>query len=336
MNNHTPPLELSHFPVMLDEVLQITSPFSGGKYIDCTFGGGGYSKEILKIPKTTITAIDRDNTIKSLAEKFEKKFPKRFKFYQIKFSQIDTLSNEKVDAVIFDLGLSSIQLNDLERGFSFKSNKKLDMAMGLNKFSALDVINNLSEANLKSIIKFLGDEEDASKIAKNIVKLRQIKKITRTDELVKIIEQSKKKIFSKKINPCTKTFQALRIFVNKEISELVDGIIKATKKLKPGGKILVITFHSLEDKIVKFFFNNYSKNKSRPSRYFPENKIEGKNLFEVYKNKVLRPSKKEVDQNNRSRSAKLRFAVRSNTNFQYPQDLINKFKTYLDLEAINV
>ena len=336
MNNHTPPLELSHFPVMLDEVLQITSPFSGGKYIDCTFGSGGYSKEILKIPKTTITAIDRDNTIKSLAEKFEKKFPKRFKFYQIKFSQIDTLSNEKVDAVIFDLGLSSIQLNDLERGFSFKSNKKLDMAMGLNKFSALDVINNLSEANLKSIIKFLGDEEDASKIAKNIVKLRQIKKITRTDELVKIIEQSKKKIFSKKINPCTKTFQALRIFVNKEISELVDGIIKATKKLKPGGKILVITFHSLEDKIVKFFFNNYSKNKSRPSRYFPENKIEGKNLFEVYKNKVLRPSKKEVDQNNRSRSAKLRFAVRSNTNFQYPQDLINKFKTYLDLEAINV
>ena len=336
MNNHTPPLELSHFPVMLDEVLQITSPFNGGKYIDCTFGGGGYSKEILKIPKTTITAIDRDNTIKSLAEKFEKKFPKRFKFYQIKFSQIDTLSNEKVDAVIFDLGLSSIQLNDLERGFSFKSNKKLDMAMGLNKFSALDVINNLSEANLKSIIKFLGDEEDASKIAKNIVKLRQIKKITRTDELVKIIEQSKKKIFSKKINPCTKTFQALRIFVNKEISELVDGIIKATKKLKPGGKILVITFHSLEDKIVKFFFNNYSKNKSRPSRYFPENKIEGKNLFEVYKNKVLRPSKKEVDQNNRSRSAKLRFAVRSNTNFQYPQDLINKFKTYLDLEAINV
>ena len=124
--------------------------------------------------------------------------------------------------------------------------------------------------------------------------------------------------------------------MNKEISELVDGIIKATKKLKPGGKILVITFHSLEDKIVKFFFNNYSKNKSRPSRYFPENKIEGKNLFEVYKNKVLRPSKKEVDQNNRSRSAKLRFAVRSNTNFQYPQDLINKFKTYLDLEAINV
>ena len=124
--------------------------------------------------------------------------------------------------------------------------------------------------------------------------------------------------------------------MNKEISELVDGIIKATKKLKPGGKILVITFHSLEDKIVKFFFNNYSKNKSRPSRYFPENKIEGKNLFEVYKNKVLRPSKKEVDQNNRSRSAKLRFATRSKNNFEYPMDLIKRFKKYLDLEEINV
>ena len=336
MNKNTSSLEFSHFPVMLNEVLKITSPFIGGRYIDCTFGGGGYSKEILKIPKTKITAIDRDSNVKSFAEKLKKKFPKRFSFYQIKFSQIDTISEGNVDAIIFDLGLSSIQLQNLERGFSFKSDKNLDMAMGLNDINALDVVNYLSESDLKSIIKFLGDEKDATRIARNIVKSRSKKKIIKTNQLVKIIEESKKNIFIKKINPCTKTFQALRIFVNKETTELINGIINATKKLKPGGKILVVTFHSIEDKIVKFFFNNFSKNKSRPSRYFPENKIGRRYLFEEYKNKVLRPSNKEIHQNNRSRSAKLRFAIRSKFDFQYPQDLIDKFKNYLDLESINV
>jgi 16S rRNA (cytosine1402-N4)-methyltransferase len=336
MNNHTSSLEFSHFPVMLNEVLKITSPFNGGKYIDCTFGGGGYSKEILKIPKTEIAALDRDKNIRSIADGLERKFPKRFKFYQIKFSQLDTISENHVDAIIFDLGLSSIQLNNLERGFSFKSDKELDMAMGLNNISALEAVNNLSELDLKSIIKFLGDEKEATRIARNIVNNRKKNKITKTNQLVKIIEKSKKKNFSKKINPCTKTFQALRIFVNKEISELITGIISATKKLKPGGKILVVTFHSIEDKIVKYFFNNFSKNKSRSSRYFPENKIEKTYLFEEYKNKVFRPSKKEVEKNNRARSAKLRFAIRSNTDFQYPQELINKFKNYLELESVNV
>tara|TARA_A100001015_G_scaffold305231_1_gene397635 strand:- start:3156 stop:4121 length:966 start_codon:yes stop_codon:yes gene_type:complete len=321
---------------MLSEVLKITSPTHGGRFIDCTFGGGGYSREILKIPNTTIEAIDRDDNIQPLAKRLEKKFPKRFKFYQLKFSQLDNISSKYVDAVIFDLGLSSIQLNNLNRGFSFKSDKKLDMSMGLNKISAFDVINNLNEADLKSIIKFLGDEKDASKIAKNIVRSRNNKKINKTSELVKIIEESKKKNFSKKLNPCTKTFQALRIFVNKEISELINGVIKATAKLKPGGKILVVTFHSIEDKIVKYFFNNFSKNKSRPSRYFPESKIGEMALFEDYRNKVFRPSKKEINLNNRSRSAKLRFAVRSNSKFQYPHDFIKKFKNYLDLESKNV
>ena len=336
MNNHTPSLEFSHFPVMLNEVLKITSPFDGGKYIDCTFGGGGYSKEILKIPKTNVQAIDRDKKTLLFAQNLEKKFPERFKFYQIRFSQLDTISENHVDAIIFDLGLSSIQLNNLERGFSFKSDKQLDMAMGLNNISALEVVNNLSESDLKSIIKFLGDEKEATKIARNIVNTRKKKRITKTNQLVKIIEESKKKDFSKKINPCTKTFQALRIFVNKEISELINGIINAAKKLKPGGKILVVTFHSIEDRIVKYFFNNFSKNKSRSSRYFPENKIEQAYLFEEYKNKVLKPSEIEVKKNNRARSAKLRFAIRSNTDFQYPQELINKFKNYLKLESINV
>ena len=142
--------------------------------------------------------------------------------------------------------------------------------------------------------------------------------------------------FSYKINPCTKTFQAIRIFVNKEITELINGIINAAKILKPGGKILVVSFHSLEDKIIKYFFSNFSKNKSRTSRYFPENEAFKKTLFNEYKNKVIRPSKQEVSQNKRSRSAKLRFAIRSNDEFEYPEDLKKKFKKYLDLEAINV
>lgn len=336
MNNQTSSLEFSHFPVMLDEVLKISSPSLQKKFIDCTFGGGGYTKEILNFTNTSVQAIDRDKKASLVAKEFEKKFPKRFKFYQMKFSQLDTISKDFVDVIIFDLGLSSIQLDDLDRGFSFKSNKNLNMTMGLNEISALDTLNNLSESDLKLIIRILGDEKEASKIAKNVVKFRNIKKITNTADLVKIIEKSKKKNHSRKINPCTKTFQALRIFVNKEITELIHGIVNATKKLKPGGKILVISFHSLEDRIVKYFFTNFSKNKSRPSRYQPENRIIDQALFDEYKNKVYRPSKQETDKNNRSRSAKLRFAIRSNNQFEYPKELIKKFKKYLDLEAINV
>ena len=152
----------------------------------------------------------------------------------------------------------------------------------------------------------------------------------------RLILKSKKKIHTKKINPCTKTFQALRIFVNKEITELIYGVVNATKNLKPGGKILVISFHSLEDRIIKYYFTNFSKNKSRPSRYLPESKIAENALFDEYKNKIFRPSKKEIEQNNRYRSAKLRFTFRSYNKFETPKDLIQKFKKYLDLEAINV
>ena len=336
MNNQISSLEFSHFPVMLNEILKIVKPSKGGKFIDCTFGGGGYSKEILKYPNTNVHGIDRDKKVIKFSKNLEKKFPKRFKFYQIKFSELDTISENNVDAVIFDLGLSSIQLNDLERGFSFKSINKLNMKMGLNETSALDVVNNMSELDLKLIIKILGEEKEAYKIAKNIVKKRNIKKILNTNELVKIIERSKKKIFSKKINPSTKTFQAIRIFVNKEITELINGITNATKILKPGGKIIVVSFHSIEDRIVKFFFSNFSKNKSRPSRYFPENKLVEKILFDEYKNNIIRASKREIIQNIRSRSAKLRFAIRSKDKFEYPIALSKKFKKYLDLESIYV
>lgn len=336
MINQISSLELSHVPVMMNEILKITTPANGGSFVDCTFGGGNYSKEILKYSSTKVLAIDRDENVISIAEKLKRRFPNRFKFYRVKFSELDTIIYKNVDTIIFDLGLSSIQLDNLNRGFSFKSKTKLNMAMGLNEVSALEVINNLTEIDLKLVIKILGEEKEAAKIAKNIVNQRKIKKITNTSELVKIIEKSKKKNYSSKINPCTKTFQALRIFVNKEITELISGIVCATKKLKPGGKILVISFHSIEDRIIKYFFSNFSKNKSQPSRYFPENKILHQALFDEYRNKLIRPTKKEIERNSRSRSAKLRFAVRSENKFNYPFELVKKFKKYTDLEAINV
>ena len=329
-------LETSHFPVMLNEVIKLSSASEGGFFVDCTFGGGGYSKAILKFPNTKVVGLDRDKAAISLAEKLEKKFKNRFQFYKLKFSQVDTVLKKNVDTIIFDLGLSSIQLNDLERGFSFNSKEKLDMSMGLSSFSAQEAINNLSESHLKLIIKILGEEKEASKIAKNIVKVRLKKRITRVDELVNIINKSKKKNYANRINPSTKTFQAFRIFVNKEITELIKGIVNATKILKPGGKILIVSFHSIEDKIVKYFFSNYCKNRSRVSRYLPDIDNQNLTLFEKYEKKVIRPSNSEILKNNRSRSAKLRFAIRSKDKFFLPTEFFKKFEKYLNIEAINV
>ena len=336
MKNQTTSLEFSHIPVMLNEITQISTPSKGGLFVDCTFGGGGYSKALLSFSKTTVYGFDRDKAVVSIAKKLEKKFKKRFKFYQSRFSEIDKFLKRNVDTIIFDLGLSSIQLKDFKRGFSFHSKGKLDMNMGFSETSAQDVVNNLSEVQLKLIIKVFGEEKDAAKIAKNIVKARSEKKITKADELVKIIEKSKKKIFNSRVNPSTKTFQALRIFVNKEISELINGITNATKLLKPGGKILIVSFHSIEDKIVKYFFSNFSRNKSKPSRYLPDISKDHLNLFENYNKKVFKPSSNEIFYNRSSRSAKLRYAIRSNDKFVYPEDLFKKFYKYLNVEEINV
>ena len=327
-------LEFSHFPVMLNEVIKISSPSEGGFFVDCTFEAE-VTKELLKFPNKKVIGIDRDEAVLPIANSLKIKFKERFKFHQARFSQIDKILNKNVDTFIFDLGLSSIQLKNLKRGFSFNSKDELDMSMGLSKISAKEVINNLGEKELKLIIKILGEERDASKIAKNIVKARSIKKISRVDQLVKIIENSKKRNFSKKINPSTKTFQALRIFVNKEISEILNGIVNAAKLLRPGGK-LIVSFHSIEDKIVKYFFSNYSKNKSSPSRYFPEIKKDNSFLFEKFDKKAIKPSKDEIFNNRSSRSAKLRFVVRSNNEFLVPTQLFQKFYKYLNIEAINV
>ena len=159
-------LDLSHYPVMLSEVIHISSPNNGGIFVDCTFGGGSFSKALLEFEKTKVIGIDRDPAVISIANQLKKKYRSRFEFNKLKFSQLDNILSSEVDAFVFDLGLSSIQLNDLKRGFSFKSKERLDMTMGLSDFSAQDVINNLSETQLNLIIRILGEEKESKKNSK--------------------------------------------------------------------------------------------------------------------------------------------------------------------------
>ena len=209
MNAPKSSLEKKHFPVMLNEVIRICSPEKGGNFIDCTFGGGGYTKALLKFPRTNVVAIDRDKSVEKKAIELKKEYSDRFNFYNEKFSNLNKIikDNYRADAIIFDLGISSLQLADMKRGFSFNSKDKIDMNMGLASISAEEIINNCDINNLKMIIKIFGDEKEASKIARNIIKARQIKKISKVDQLVEIIERSKKKIYTKKLMLALKHFK---------------------------------------------------------------------------------------------------------------------------------
>ena len=325
--------ETKHYPVMLNQVLSIISPQHGGTFIDCTFGGGGYSEAILKFPKTKVFAIDRDNLTQKYATALKKKFPQRFNFFQEKFSNLDKVVQQNLNprAIIFDLGLSSFQLSDKKRGFSFQSKNFLNMEMGINEDSAYNVINTLDKEYLGKIIKILGEEKDGKKIANKIHEYRVKKPIKTSQELAYIINDAKKNYNKYKKNPATKTFQAIRIFVNRELTELIWGLIKATRILSNEGKLIVVSFHSLEDKIVKNFFNLYSNLKKNPSRYSPikENKSVS---FKIISKKPLTPDMSEIEKNIRSRSAKLRYAIRNNNHFFNPDDFKNKFINYFELE----
>ena len=326
-----------HYPVMLDQVLSIISPQHGGTFIDCTFGGGGYSRAILKYPGTKVFAIDRDKITEHYANDLSKKFPDRFNFFRSKFSNLNQVihSNINPKAIIFDLGLSSIQLLDNQRSFSFNSKSFLSMEMGINKYTAYNVINSLDKRYLSNIIKIFGEEKDGKIIANAINKHRIKNSIKTSEELSKIIKSAKKNYNNFKKNPATKTFQAIRIFVNQELTELILGLIEATRILKKDGILIVISFHSLEDKIVKYFFNLYSNLKKNPSRYLPseENKSQ---LFKLLSKKPLIPSQEEIHQNKSSRSAKLRYVIRNDNSFFYPKEFKNKFQDYFNLEAINL
>ena len=319
-----------HYPVLLKEIISIISPQYGGTFIDCTFGQGGYSSKILEFPDTKIIALDRDEDTLKKTFDLKKNFENRFIYKNLKFSQLNNLKlkNENIKGIIFDLGYSYTQIKDKKKGLSFNATGKLNMKMGLNDFSASDVINRLDQKELEKIFKFFGEERENKKIAYRIVQERK-EKIINTQNLVRIIE-STKKIKNYKIHSATKVFQALRIFVNKEISELIYGLINATKVLKKGGVIVVVSFHSLEDKIVKYFFKSLSEAKS-VSRYMPKVNSK-KNLLNVVVKKPILPSTREIKENPPSRSAKLRYAVKTQDFYEFETDILDKFKYLIDIE----
>ena len=319
-----------HYPVLLNEIVSIISPQYGGTFIDCTFGQGGYSSKILEFPNTKIIALDRDKDTLKKSLDLRRNFENRFIYKNLKFSQLSNLKlkNENIRAAIFDLGYSYTQIKDKKKGLSFDAKGELNMKMGLNDFSASDVINRLDEKELEKIFKFFGQEREGKKIASRIIKERKEKKIN-TENLVKIIESSKK-IKNYKIHSATKIFQALRIFDNKEIRELIYGLINATKVLKKDGIIVVVSFHSIEDKIVKYFFKSLSEVKS-VSRYMPKTGSK-KKLLNVYVKKPILPSDKEIKENPSSRSAKLRYAIKREDFYDFETDILDKFKYLIDIE----
>ena len=320
----------SHYPVLLSELISIITPQYGGTFIDCTFGQGGYSKKILNFAETKVIALDRDLDSQKNANIIQSSFEDRFLFKNIKFSQLNNLKlkNENIRGVIFDLGYSLNQIKDPKKGLSFETIGELNMKMGINEFSAKEAINILDKVELAQIFKYFGEEKDSNRIAHNIVEDRAKREIT-TEELVRIIDSSKRKNNSK-IHSATKIFQALRIFVNKEISELIYGLINAAKIVKKDGVIAVVTFHSLEDKIVKYFFKSLSENKS-VSRYMPKGE-EKVNLFKSINKKPIVPSEKEIKENPPSRSAKLRYVIKKEDFYDFETDILEKFDHLIKIE----
>ena len=319
-----------HYPVLLKEIISIITPQYGGTFIDCTFGQGGYSEKILEFENTKVIALDRDIDSEEKANQIQKNFQDRFIFKNIKFSQLNNLKlkNEIIKGVIFDLGYSYTQIKDPKKGLSFESSGSLNMQMGLNSYSAEDAVNKLDEKELEKIFKFFGDEKESKYIARNIVKERLKNKID-TQTLVKIVDKTKRKK-NYKVHSATKVFQALRIFVNKEISELIYGLINAAKVLKKDGILTVVTFHSLEDKIVKYFFKSLSENKSI-SRYVPiTSQVE--TLFILHQRKVIVPSDQEVSENSPSRSAKLRYGIKKSNFYDFETDILDQFKHLIEIE----
>ena len=334
MNATILPNSEKHYPVLLDEILSIISPQNGGTFIDCTFGQGGYSKAFLKFSKAKVIALDRDPDCRTIAQKIKLSNKDRFKFFHKKFSNIDQIKRESnnINAIIFDLGYSYSQIKDRNKGLSFESKGNLNMKLGLNSFSANDVINKLSQEDLELIFKYFGEDKDSRIISKKIVQKR-IKTNLNTENLVGIINSVKNKNRNKKIHNATKIFQAIRIFVNKEISELVYGLINSTKILDVDGILLAVSFHSLEDKIIKYFFKSLSEDK-KISRYYPEETNQNK-LFKLTSKKPITPSLKEISINKPSRSAKLRYAIKKKNIINFEEDFIKKFSNLLEIENLS-
>ena len=303
---------------MLPEVLQALSPEDNKIYVDATFGNGGYSEAILKAANCKVIALDRDPNVISRAQELKNKYGDRFEFRAGQFGDFAELIKETVDGAVFDIGVSSMQLDEADRGFSFAKDAPLDMRMSQQGQSAADLVNSSSEAELAEIIYKYGEERKSRQIARKIVEFRKNKPISTTKELAEIIYSVIRRQ-PNSIDPATRTFQALRIAVNDELDELKKGLISATKSLKPNGKLVVVDFHSLEDRIVKTFFKENSSKNRHISKYATKEAIDDDAVF-VTCSKAITPSEEELKINPRSRSAKLRFAIRKENNHIKTED----------------
>lgn len=304
-----------HIPVLLNEILDYLLCGPKKIFIDCTLGEGGHAFEILKksTPSGMLIGIDKDKELIKIAIKRLKVFQGRFYIIRDDFKNIkdivSTLNIEKVDGILFDLGISSRQLETPKRGFSFKYNGPLDMRMDTDQeMMAFSLINNISLKELVKILKFYGEERWSLRIAKRIVNIRKKREIRTTKELAEIVKSAIPLSYqSQRIHPATKTFQALRIVVNKELYALKIALKDAIELLKVKGRLCVVSFHSLEDRIVKNIFNSYKKGCICPPR-IPTCICGKKKVIKILTKKPIVPSHKEIEINPRSRSAKLRVA----------------------------
>ena len=299
---------LSHFPVMVNEAISFLKPENEKTYLDCTFGQGGYSKMILENSKCNIIAIDRDQDSEIYAREMKDKFKSRFIFNIDRFSNIDLLMKKykikNMDGMILDLGVSNTQLNNPDRGFSFSKEGPLDMRMDniSNKLTAEIIVNEYQENELSDIFFYYGEEKNSKRIAREIINYRKKKKIDSTKILSEII---KKISYDKFKHPATRVFQALRIFINEELDEL-ESILELSKTiLNKESRIVVVSFHSLEDRIVKNFFR---KNKVKENKLSQDSYSSNEFCFKIITKKPVTPSSNEIKLNPRSRSAKMRVA----------------------------
>lgn len=296
-----------HIPVMLEEVLEMLAPRDGGYYVDGTFGGGGYSNAILEAADCQVLGIDRDPQAIARGKALVDHFGGRLTLVQGEFSRMNEYAQQS-DGVVLDLGVSSFQFDQAARGFSYREDGPLDMRMSLSGESAADVLNSIDERSLSQIIARYGEEKNARRIARAIIAARPISGTTQLATIITEVQGPAALRFA--VHPATRTFQALRIHVNDELGELQRGLEAAIDILRPDGRLVVVSFHSLEDRMVKRFLSEHSTSAPRASRHAPESTAGHKTVFKLLTSRPLTPSAAEIAANPRARSAKLRAGIK--------------------------
>ncbi|MCO8028407.1 16S rRNA (cytosine(1402)-N(4))-methyltransferase RsmH [Brevundimonas diminuta] len=303
-----------HAPVLLAEVIEALDPKPGDVIIDATFGAGGYTRAILE-RGAEVVALDRDPTVQPFAEAVARDFPDRFQLIRTPFSGLAEAFEEsgkaKLDGAVFDIGVSSMQLDQAERGFSFMRDGPLDMRMSDEGQTAADIVNTWDHGPLAHIFKLYGDERQSGRVATAILRRRVEQPFTRTLDLAEVVEKALGGRRGAAIHPATRVFQALRIAVNDELGELERGLEAAEATLAPGGRLVVVTFHSLEDRIVKAFLTERTGNAPGGSRHAPVAVETRKPSFDLLFKGAREAGEAELAANPRARSAKIRAAVRT-------------------------